>query len=818
MALSGTLSGSCNNGSYSLTCEWSASQNTSANTSTITAIVYLTPPSGWNTISSYWSCVINGTTVTSNMSANVNKKTELGRRTWTVNHANDGTCTTNISFSFSNRVSGNSYTVSSGSGSGNITLNNIARTSSFTLSKSSCTIGSENFVVNINSSANNFTHTVYYRLGSINWKALDKSGDRALTIAPAMGDCNQIPNSTSGIATIVVETYNGNTYIGSTSKTITLNVPSSVVPSVGISLTANNQLNGVNVAGRTTFTVKPTNASGSYGSTIRSYSTVGQGLNTTSSSGGTSSTMNSGNYTYTVTVTDSRGRTAQASKQVTVVNHESPTLSLTAYRSDSNGNKAPEGTYIHGDMTWKVFNPNNNNKNAKQYRVLKKTQTSTTWTVVKDWTNLSAYSGTAKISFGNGFAVGTSYDVGVEVKDSYSNVGVTQSIGTVSCLFNIEKSGVGIGKRWERGALDVGGEIYSSGRLRINANSKEARFGTGGSDVYIHNSKSNKYLQLKDDGTLSYSDNKIYHAGNKPTYSDIGAIQAGNWRTNGGQDLLVHNKRALVGTTDGTLHLGYGGDFSNIVCGNGHKIYHEGNKQPLRAEAGGTVISIYPYGGWTQFETWNSSGGTAKRLIWQAWSGNGGSLRPDHDGGIYLGANDRRWYAVFATTGTVSTSDARHKSITGYTDIVDCYNMVKHTDLKNYVMLQKNKEEMTDHEFRREAKSLSQRPEATQMGIIAQEIEQYKCGRYILVHSEYEDENGEKKDIYGINNYAFTSAVMGALQHHIKVTDEELDNIKQENLELKSKVDTLEQRLLRLEELIKKGDGEDGSLRDDVEN
>lgn len=41
---------------------------------------------------------------------------------------------------------------------------------------------------------------------------------------------------------------------------------------------------------------------------------------------------------------------------------------------------------------------------------------------------------------------------------------------------------------------------------------------------------------------------------------------------------------------------------------------------------------------------------------------------------------------------------------------------------------------------------------------------------------------------------------------------------EKENLELKSKVDTLEERLLRLEELIKKGDGESGPLRDDVEN
>ena len=41
MASSGTITGSCNNSHYTFTCEWSATQNTSANTSTITANVYL---------------------------------------------------------------------------------------------------------------------------------------------------------------------------------------------------------------------------------------------------------------------------------------------------------------------------------------------------------------------------------------------------------------------------------------------------------------------------------------------------------------------------------------------------------------------------------------------------------------------------------------------------------------------------------------------------------------------------------------------------------------------------------------------------------
>lgn len=62
------------------------------------------------------------------------------------------------------------------------------------------------------------------------------------------------------------------------------------------------------------------------------------------------------------------------------------------------------------------------------------------------------------------------------------------------------------------------------------------------------------------------------------THNYIGP--AGSWSTNGGQDLLVYGKRALVGFTNGELHLGYGGDFSSIKCGNGYTIWHTGNFSP----------------------------------------------------------------------------------------------------------------------------------------------------------------------------------------------------------------------------------------------
>lgn len=97
-------------------------------------------------------------------------------------------------------------------------------------------------------------------------------------------------------------------------------------------------------------------------------------------------------------------------------------------------------------------------------------------------------------------------------------------------------------------------------------------------------------------GELYANGNRVYHPGNKPAASDIGAapsshdhdslyFRKGNWNTNGGQDLLVHGKRALVGTTNGQLHLGYGGDFTDIRCGNSQRIYHEGFK-PTPAEIG----------------------------------------------------------------------------------------------------------------------------------------------------------------------------------------------------------------------------------------
>lgn len=466
-----TITGSCDNSRYTLTCEWSSTQNVSANSSTVTAIVYLNG-NGYTTTSSYWTCVINGTTVTSNKSASIGGKTELGRRTWTVSHDSSGKCSVPISFSYSNGLSSaGTYTTKSGSGSSTVSLPTIPRVSSFTLNKTSCEFGQE-VTVTISKASSSFTHDIYYKLGSINVPLVGGITGTSYKFTPALTDMSELPNATSGTVTITVYTKNGSTVIGSASKTLTVTVPSSVVPTVGISITPNNTLNGTNISNKTTFTVKPTNAKGTYGSTIKSYTISGEGLSTTSSSGGTSKTMNSGKYTYTVKVTDSRGRTGSASQTVTVHSYDKPTLSFTPYRADVGGTPQDNGEYIYSNLNYTISNPNNGNANTKKYRLLKKTANSATWSTVQDWVDLPNYQGTISISFGGGFSILSSYDIQVEIKDTYNTTSLNYRIGTASAVFNIEKDGVGIGKIWEQGALDVGGDIYGSGGLVIQGSSR----------------------------------------------------------------------------------------------------------------------------------------------------------------------------------------------------------------------------------------------------------------------------------------------------------------------------------------------------------
>lgn len=782
---SGTINGSCDNSRYILTCEWTSTANTSANTSSVTAKVYLNG-NGYTTSSSYWSCVINGTTVTSNKSANIGGKTLLGTRTWTVNHNNDGTASVGISFSYSNGLSSSgTYTTKTGSGSATVKLDTIARGSSMSLNRSSATIGSDSVTVSISRNSSAYKHKVKLILGDTTY-LLAENVDTSYTFTPSMNYCNKITTSTSGTATIKVETLTGTngSWIAETTKTLTLNVPSNVVPSVGISVTANNQTNGVNVASKTTFTVKPTNASGSYGSTIKSYSITGGHLNSTSSSGATTGTLNDGDYTFVVKVTDSRGRTAQASQKVIVHAYSSPTISARAFRCNSDGTESGSGTYIAVNFSWEITNLASNNSNAKQYFIQYKTNSASPYTTSVDWTNLSSYSGSMTKVLSQTFSTTSSYNIQLKVKDSFGTTTSTLNVSTISALLNIEKNGVGVGKIHENGALDVGGQlhttngIYSGDSVYIKTDPNgKVRFGYHAetTDTFIA-STSNNWLRLKADKTMTYAGYKIYTSYEKPTPADIGASKALT-TVNGYQGFTLND-----GTTSSWIRTTSSGIIPYQTANSSWGSANSALGTSAWRFANGYIKEVYCNGLKNDLgDLWLSSkpnDSNATIYIQSKW------LCPSSAVYSYLGSSGYRWHSVWASNGTIQTSDERFKVKQGFTDIEECYEMIKDTDIYNYVMLNQNKEDLSKNRLGKLALSNSQEQVNIHMGIMAQDIQKYKCSKQILVEGEYERTDGSTDTMLSVNPYGLTTAVMGALKVEIQ------------------KRELLEEKITKLESLI----------------
>ena len=798
MALSGTITGKADNTNYTLTCEWSATQSISNNTSTITAKVYLQAPSGWSTVSSYWNCTINGTQVTTNKSATVSStKVLLGTRTWTVTHGSNGALSTSISFSYSNGLSSaGTYTTKSGSGSATVTLNTIPRTSSFTLSSSSLNMGSAQ-TVTISRASSSFTHTVQYTFGGSTTTAATKSTATTISFTPPTSLASQVPNATSGTCTVKVTTYNGDTSIGSASKTFTLNVPSSIAPSVSVATTINNALGGLAIAGKSTIKVTPT-GSAPTGSSISSYTYSGGGLSGTGSSK-TTGTLSSGTHTFSVTAKDSRGRTATASKSVTVYAYSNPTLSASIYRCDSNGNAQNNGTYAKVKLTYSISNPNNANVNTKQYKMEWKKTTDSAYTAWKDWATLDSYSGTnVIIDAGSGWVATTSYDVRITLKDAYNTISVVRRISTIAAILDIESGGVGVGKLHEQGKLDVAGYVYANdGRFVATGNGKNAQLGAGSGDIFLHNSASGKYLQLKDNGTLAYSDaavavdygtiqrltatywfysrgetgwyNETYGGGWYMkdsswlrSYDDKGIYTGGEIKSGG--NMTAVGQYVTVGNYEDKFNAfqikRYSSAFGNYMGKIG--VSNKLNNRTMALEVG-TVDSSDAFTLQRRYE------------FGEGW------FTCNKDNYVGLGHASWRWWAVYSANGTLQTSDARYKYILEDLNSQSCYDLIKDTKLYGYMSLSKRADQyVSTAEFSDELQESSKKDPNLHIGLMAQDIADHELGKYILSKENLVDEDGNETDeyIYGINDYSYTTAVHGALKHEIQLRDKQIDDLQ----------------------------------------
>lgn len=444
MASSGSFSGSIHSGHYVLRVDWTQAKNVSANTSTITANIYLV--NDWSlSISgrSDNSITIDGTAQTfASPSIGSTGTHLLGTVSQTVNHASDGSKSLTISAVFNIRATLSGTYYGSITASATITLDSIPRASS--VSAANATMGAATSI-SISRASSSFTHTLTYTFGSATGTIATKTTATSVSWTPPVSLASQIPKAVTGTCTITCTTYNGSTNIGSKTCTLTLTVPASVKPTI-TSLTAARVDGdvpsswGIYVQTKSKATLTINGASGSYGSTITAYSISGGGYTSTASSFTTGFLNSSGTITFSATVTDSRGRTsAAATVSITVQAYAPPSFqSYLSQRCLSNGTVNEDGTYIRGLLTFQFSSCGG--KNTVSGSIKYKRTTVSTWEAVS-----AAFTSGAAVVFGSGgISTEYSYDVQYTLTDAFSSVSIQDIISTAAVVMDFKQGGKGV--------------------------------------------------------------------------------------------------------------------------------------------------------------------------------------------------------------------------------------------------------------------------------------------------------------------------------------------------------------------------------------
>lgn len=451
MATSGTIQQAIRTG-YRIQIAWNVgSQSVANNTSTVTAKVQLVSTGSSYTINSSasksGSLTINGTKYTFSFTAALSgsQTKTLYTKTVTIPHNSDGTktCAFSATCGINVTLSGTYYGNVTASGNG--TFNTIARASTISSVTSSVSVNGTNAVtVNITRAASSFTHTVVFSFGS--YSKTTKGVGTSTSYAIPQSWLNAIPNSTSGTAKVTVTTYSGSTKIGSAvSKSFKITVPASVVPTISaVSLTEAvsglaAQFGGY-VQNKSKIACKVT-AAGAYSSTIKAYKTTVQGANFSSAAFTSGFLTKSGTSNVTVTVTDSRGRTATTTKSITVIAYTAPKItSFQGFRCLADGTENYEGTYINAAVKFSISAVGD--KNTKTYAIEYKKTSATAWTALASG---SVYSLNQSIISASGvFSVDSSYDIRLSVTDYFGTVRSTFEIPTAFTLLDFNASGKGL--------------------------------------------------------------------------------------------------------------------------------------------------------------------------------------------------------------------------------------------------------------------------------------------------------------------------------------------------------------------------------------
>lgn len=469
---------------------WSYTQDDSANTSTVTAILQYQTQTGPTTsysganVSNFY-LTIEDSTVTKTNGATIARAdgwVTILTLEKTVTHNSDGTKSITIS-------AGGGIPATAGlpnsNGSGTHSLQQIPRGSKFgNISGSS--IGSDISIgVTVPTGVTNY-HKIAYSFkgkttitGDVTTSPYTSSSSYLWT--PAYGTFGEaIPDRTTGTLTLTLTSYTDaacTTQRGDPdTTTLTLTMPNnnSTKPTMGtISATdttyARNPsdtkvvtLIGAYVQGVSKPQFTTTAAEGKYSATITSYSfkfedVTKSGTELSQSFGVVQGT---GSVRCVITATDSRGYTNTKNRDITVLAYTFPAITAQRIKRTATDTVTATASATTTDL--------GDNKNALQIFVSYKLPsesyyhneteltggTTTRADGVKTLTNASAVLSNVSDSL--------SYNFRITVKDSLTTYSQDYKIGTSAVGLHIGPTWLGVGKIHERGTLDVGGSIFAN--------------------------------------------------------------------------------------------------------------------------------------------------------------------------------------------------------------------------------------------------------------------------------------------------------------------------------------------------------------------
>ena len=290
------------------------------------------------------------------------------------------------------------------------------------------------------------TYSATFSLGS--YASTATSATKTIEYAIPISWCNALPNATTGQANVTCRVKYGGVEYSSFTVKLTVSVPSSVVPSV-TSITLADKTDtpvpyswNMFIQHKSGVRISAITTDGAYSSTIKSIKlqvgTQSISMNYSASNLPQIDTITqSGSLACTVTVTDSRGRTASKSATVTFVSYAAPKFTnCVSERCLVNGEVDNDGTYFKSTTAISFSTCNNKN--------------SITLTVKYKKTDAVLYGSETTITPGvntcgnNDLDTEFSYDVMYSVTDQFCTVTFTDYISTATYLMHFLHGGKGV--------------------------------------------------------------------------------------------------------------------------------------------------------------------------------------------------------------------------------------------------------------------------------------------------------------------------------------------------------------------------------------